>query len=228
MTIQTLAAQLSAAFVSDVRTNGATFYKLADGSPEWMNDATFAAHGEFLPDDWRYAAIRELSSRMAESEDPEDGFEECDSAVDVYNSKLADWLASNNSRAAYVDEAIEEFGYPGDLIKALQCGQLAEYREIWAALYSFLSDMAEEEEEEGAAWVAGFNMPGYMPDSEPAEFDTWASARDYIREEIEREAAGYEGEREDDDSAIQALDALEEGEEFGQTVGAYHYWMTRA
>jgi hypothetical protein len=148
MAVQALAAQLAAAFIADTRTNGATFYKLKDGSPEWMTDAISAAHGDFMPDDWRYAAIRDVAGSMQYSEEPEDGFEECDGLVDVYNSGLTAWLASSISRAEYVNEAVAEFEYPDDIFKALQYGQLAEYREIWGALYSFLSDMAEEEEED--------------------------------------------------------------------------------
>ena len=147
-TVQTLAAELYAAFKSDTRTTGGTFYKLAEGSPEWMTDATFAAHGGMMADDWRYAAIRDVASRMEDSEDPEDGFEECDGLVDVYNSDLTSWLASSLLRAEYVNDAVAELEWPGDLFKALQYGQMAEYREIWAALYTFLSDLVDEAEED--------------------------------------------------------------------------------
>jgi hypothetical protein len=32
-----------------------------------------------------------------------------------------------------------------------------------------------------AKYVAGFNMPGYLPDSDPAEFNSYNDARFYLR-----------------------------------------------
>ena len=37
-------------------------------------------------------------------------------------------------------------------------------------------------------YVAGTNMPGYLPDSEPVEFETFAEAKAYIVAEILRNA----------------------------------------
>lgn len=36
------------------------------------------------------------------------------------------------------------------------------------------------------AWIAGFNQPGYLPDSEPEEFDTFAEAAEWLEDEINR------------------------------------------
>ena len=35
-------------------------------------------------------------------------------------------------------------------------------------------------------WVAGWNMPGYLPESEPVGFDSWEDAHAYIVESVER------------------------------------------
>jgi hypothetical protein len=35
-------------------------------------------------------------------------------------------------------------------------------------------------------WTAGWNMPGYLPESEPVAFDTWAEAHAYIVGAVER------------------------------------------
>jgi hypothetical protein len=61
-------------------------------------------------------------------------------------------------------------------------------------------------------FVAGWNMPGYMPDSEPAEFDDVRDACQYISDEI-------------DDATGEKVE-ITPGE-FGQTIGAYHYWVTQ-
>lgn len=91
----------------------------------------------------------------------------------------------------------------------------------------------EELEGQRQPWTAGFNMPGYMPDSEPCTFESFDDARDYIAtclEEIAEDAAMG-----DDaahaakvaamiDAAKPRVEALTEGE-FGETIGNYHYWI---
>lgn len=179
-TLQTVAGELAEAFESAERSNGDTFYKLRDGSPEWMTDAIHAAHGDMLPDDWRYKAIRAVAQAMADLDADSDlddsAHEACDSLVDIYTSGLTAWLASRADRYCYCDDAAEEIGVESGagIIQRLQLGQFAEYREIWDSLRQALEAEAEERP---AEWSAGFNMPGFMPDSEPAEFDTWAEAR---------------------------------------------------
>lgn len=88
-------------------------------------------------------------------------------------------------------------------------------------------------------WVAGWNMPGYMPDSKPAEFDNFEDARDYIVDEIDEEAdsaeeaasevGGAEVERlreavEDIREAAATIRKLDDA--FGVTLGRYHYFIT--
>lgn len=82
-------------------------------------------------------------------------------------------------------------------------------------------------------WVAGFNMPGYLPDSEPSRFDTWDAARDYIVSELEREAESYQESMDDwqanadGEAAIERLNAATDEAEYGETIGNWHYWITR-
>ncbi len=153
MTVHVLARALEAAFVSDTRTNGDTFYKLRDGSPEWMSDAIHASHGDMGPDDWRYAAIRAVAGEIAESDDYDDeSSERIDSLVDVYTSALTGWLASRNDRYSYVDDAMADYGPPESIINALQLGQSAEYQEIWSALVAFLSTFADECNCDESSW----------------------------------------------------------------------------
>lgn len=88
----------------------------------------------------------------------------------------------------------------------------------------------EELTEKRAPWAAGWNMPGYMPDSEPTAFADWESARDYIVSEMERSADDIEEQDDADGSALRdaavRLAALPDESEVGETVGAYHWWVS--
>ena len=73
-------------------------------------------------------------------------------------------------------------------------------------------------------WVAGWNMPGYLPDDDVHEFDTWAEAKEFMREELAR--------MEDDPRQLQAellyaqrdLEA-EEGPTWDRLLGNYVMWI---
>lgn len=83
----------------------------------------------------------------------------------------------------------------------------------------------ELEGQQTPRYVAGWNMPGYMPDNEPAEFDDADDALEYIKD-----AAKYGLEAEDDDGILDAdVDAwqVDNNGEFGQTFGKFHYWITQ-
>jgi hypothetical protein len=48
-------------------------------------------------------------------------------------------------------------------------------------------------------YVAGWNMPGYLPEMEPAEFDSFEEAKAFIVDELEDQANGHdEGDEEGD------------------------------
>jgi hypothetical protein len=90
--------------------------------------------------------------------------------------------------------------------------------------------------------VAGWNMPGYMPDSEPAECESFDEARAYIVKELNNVIEGlYTGVLEDvsvtpeDRSAAieeenklnKAIEYVQrQSGEFGFTVGQYHYFVS--
>lgn len=82
---------------------------------------------------------------------------------------------------------------------------------------------------------AGWNMPGYMPDSTPAVFTDFETARNYIAEEIERAAdekaqeIDYQ-EHDTEKSAITEYDdakawVKKQASEFSVVVGDYCYWV---
>src|SRR5262245_19134289 len=68
-TFQQLATALSRAFVRKTRDNGESFVSLPDGTPEWMIDLVHEAHGDMLPDDWRYRFVEMAADNFAESDD---------------------------------------------------------------------------------------------------------------------------------------------------------------
>lgn len=89
-------------------------------------------------------------------------------------------------------------------------------------------------------YVAGCNMPGYMPDSEPCAVDTCDEARDYLADEMDRDAdQGADsreatGDRLHSDYATALSEAAQilrakvgdPDADYGQTIGRYHYWLT--
>lgn len=73
-------------------------------------------------------------------------------------------------------------------------------------------------------FVAGWNMPGYLPDAEPMEFDDSEEAMEYIRDAMREDAEGMGWSREDAE-AIDGIEADKAGE-FGVTMYGRHYFVT--
>ncbi len=143
-TIQTLAAELYTALIEKTRDDGSAFVTLEDDSPDWMGDAVRAAHGDFMPDDWRYQAIKGVCSHRSDS----DSFasEDIDSLVDCYTGRLTAWLATSVKRVGYCDEAESEYGPAKDMSARLMAGQRMEYSEIWYSLIHYLEGLAAFED----------------------------------------------------------------------------------
>lgn len=150
--VQTLAAELSAAFITKERNTGATFHLLAPGSPAWMSEAIFAVHAavdDRGPDDSTYAAIAEVAETLAECspDATEDDLWDAITGIepDVYNSDLGAWLGANLLNASYVDEYVEEHGWPQQgLYVAIQGGQSAFVQAVASALMAELQKLSAE------------------------------------------------------------------------------------
>jgi hypothetical protein len=85
----------------------------------------------------------------------------------------------------------------------------------------------EELQAKRTPWAAGWNMPGYMPDSEPVAFPDWSSAQAYILDELRRAA----DETETGAAALTVVDTLErlsaaEEGDWCETVEGYAYWIS--
>lgn len=138
-------AALAATFETRKRDNGEEFVVLKDGRPEWMRDVCREAHGGMMPDDTRYAMIREVVDAINNGGD--DACEIADTLCDTYNTALVEWLASSPiKRAEYVDEANEERGVRDDdgLFGMLRRGQYMEYCEIASAILDYDYDSIED------------------------------------------------------------------------------------
>ena len=132
------AKEALAYFEKAIRTNGAEFWKVKDGAPQWVTDLCFSAHSEgaMLPDDWRYVFIVEALVALEDETELE---------ADIYTSELCAWLASNVNRVGYVDDARDERGRDAkSIFDELQLGQLTEKREVFDQVTAFLETLIEE------------------------------------------------------------------------------------
>lgn len=147
MTFREAAEAFAGSFEQAERSDGETFIRLRSGSPTWMTDIVRAAHGEMLPDDWRYACIAAAAEHIAqydsedEAQDADGPF--ADGQVDVYTSDRYDWLSSHGYRSGYCDEAREEYGYsPAEAMTIedqIALGQYYEASEVYGLVLHHLA-----------------------------------------------------------------------------------------
>ena len=159
MELSKLLEKLDRYLVTAKRDNGDTFFKLAEGAPEYLTDAIREAHdgGNLLPDDLRYEMIAGIASALGGYDDPEDSdsqWEALDGLVPVYTHELTTWLASNNLRQEYVNQAKDEglVGEDADLCHRLMVGYFLELQEVLAGLVSAAEDIEDPDGE--ALWEA--------------------------------------------------------------------------
>jgi hypothetical protein len=140
------------AFERRTREGGAEFLALKDGSPEWMHEAVQAAHGDFLPDDWRYRLIAAVVEDVAERlrDDPAADLDDMrheviDQAIPCYTAARLEWLASNLNRVDYCDDAAAEGMVSEDagIVDRIAAGMAAELEEIFSAVIDVLNSEAE-------------------------------------------------------------------------------------
>lgn len=126
-----------------------------DSREEWIAALCHEAHGDLLPDDWRYEFIGDALDCIGEREDCEDddslleAFREWVDGGYVYTGERLAWLVSHPSRIALADEAAEEFGLSGGIMERVAVGMLREAEEVYKSVLSSLR--RREEETEGGA-----------------------------------------------------------------------------
>lgn len=140
-----LAAEAFEWFETATRPNGEDYVRRSDGAPEWVADLVYAAHGGdsayLLPDDYRYAFIRDALEALADA----DGY--MDAAAEglpetVYTSELLAWVGSSARRIAISDAVAEDLGIRG-IFNTLQSGERAERLEVLTLVHSFLWERSE-------------------------------------------------------------------------------------
>lgn len=124
-----------------------------EGSPEWVTDLVRTAHGDMMPDNWRYDAVHSALEAIADAdaEDESDlqgsdlDHEFCDAQVDVYTSARHEWLSSNLTRSSYCDDAVDEgLASPDtDLTDRIGLGQYMEAREVLTSVVRSLVEHRE-------------------------------------------------------------------------------------
>ena len=124
------------------------FYTLTDDAHPDLHCLVREAHGDLLPDDFRYDKIFSALAAIADCAEGE--LDEVRLETDIYHSDLLKWLNSNFRRVAYCDEAIEEFGLEKvDLMTIITYGQQLELDEVVASVRESLISINEDDEDTG-------------------------------------------------------------------------------
>jgi hypothetical protein len=130
----------------------------------------------------------------------------------------------------YCEEYEESCGIELELDVIALCCDWTAYESATAACAD-LAAAGEPVELTRTVYTAGWNMPGYMPDSEPVQFDYADDAREYIADNMADYADSIEDAADDDSMSAAELrtiaEHIREGYgELGITVAGWHYWIT--
>jgi hypothetical protein len=109
-------------------------------SPQWLTNLCRQAHGDMMPDNWRYKFIRD-SLRVLEKQ-PEDGYPDINTIYPYAPDRL-NWLASRVDRCGYCDEAAVDYGHPPqDTVTLIGWGMQRELDEVFHLVREFLFSKA--------------------------------------------------------------------------------------
>jgi hypothetical protein len=130
----------------------------------------------------------------------------------------------------YLGELEQDIGIELELDVIALCCDWTAYPSATAACAE-LAAAGEPVELTRTVYTAGWNMPGYMPDSEPVQFDEADDAREYIADNMEDYADSIEDAADDDSMSAAELRTISEqvrdgSGELGVTVAGWHYWIT--
>ena len=101
------------------------------------------AHGDMLPDDFRYRMIHSILQEMDDNEEYEDL--NIDDLIPIYTYELTSWLESNISRLSYCDDYLQEYGEVNDTISLLLGGYMMELNEVYYLINEWLDENTDEE-----------------------------------------------------------------------------------
>ncbi len=134
--VLSLARTAASSFEVATREDGTEYTRRKEDAPTWLQELVFEAHGDMLPDDWRYACIAAACEAIADGTD--DAHDFADPYVDVYTADLYEWLSSNLTRQGYCDDADREYGADTGIVERIQVGQYEEAREVFEAVKDWL------------------------------------------------------------------------------------------
>jgi hypothetical protein len=158
-------------------------------------------------DYWEELALECMANALDEEIDNEN-------AKDNARNSLAERLQDQHED--FVNELLPKAGFATDLMSSA-LGRV-NWREI-----------AEHYVDEIPVYCVGFNMPGYMPDSEPAMFLDFDTARESIKESFERNVEADESVSEEQINEV--LDGIaswkDSGKNWGFTFGNLAYWIVQ-
>ena len=138
-TVQELAKLARCAFSLETRPDGSEYWTANRCAPDWIGELVRTAHGDMLPEDYRYKFIVHALDELEEAEDLDEAGHQWD--FEPYLSRLADWLGSHNHRFSYCDDWAEEMGQPEDTYHRLAGGHLQERLEV---LHSVRASLEEQ------------------------------------------------------------------------------------
>lgn len=144
ITIQSLAQTYLEYFDRDTSESGQEFYKTKDNAPPELSHLVREAHGDMLPDNYKYEYIVTALEFISSCDDPE----EPEIEADPYYSDLLRWLSSNLTRSEYVDEYVQEFGLPDSedfqIMSLIGYGQWKEKQEVYWDVLRILQKIVED------------------------------------------------------------------------------------
>lgn len=132
--------------------DGDEIWTLRDGAAggDWesghpLRAAIREAHGDMLPDDYKYRFVVEsLRAIVNHDGDIDEAREHIE--ADINHADLLKWLSSHIERAGYVDEYVDDYfglGQPDSIMQVIQCGQWLEKTEVFDIVARYVEDEAE-------------------------------------------------------------------------------------
>jgi hypothetical protein len=145
-TVNELAREALEWFETGTRDNGEEFVKTKEGRPEWLESLIFTAHGDMMPNDYRYKFIEDALQYISDQDEDEDlGCPEIE--ADTYTSDLTKWLNSRNDRVYYLSEALENSDIT-DGFQLLMMAQSIEREEVYYSVLNSLRELCKDQEDE--------------------------------------------------------------------------------
>ena len=145
MKLQTKIQKYLDCFTTTTRNDGTvvTIQKDLDKTPQALQNAIRAAHGDGMPNDFIYSTFVACLEKLSEYtlntvDDIEDIRDEAvDSMVDIYTHDLTAWLASDIANVYYLTQAMDEL-QPDDGFKLLAAAQYIAIGEVMSEVINLL------------------------------------------------------------------------------------------